>query len=146
MVYDNIKNYKLYANSERFEKAFEFLLSAKDKAPGKYAVCDGVTANVQESVTHPISERKTETHKRHADIQYVIEGLELFGVSLEENLELAEPYDPVRDNEKYTSKDVTLLPLLPGYFALVYPHDVHMSLVGDGQTVRKIVMKVLLDD
>ncbi len=148
MIYDSTQNHALYERNERYKKAFEFLLGYSSQAPGRYEICDGVYAMVQERSTEPAEKRQFEAHRRYADIQYCVEGSETIGVSLDKDFEVSVPYNAERDIEFYEGRgrDVALMPMRPGHFLLLYPHDFHMPLIGDGGRVRKIVVKVLLDD
>jgi YhcH/YjgK/YiaL family protein len=147
MIYDSIKNHALYVTNERFKKAFEYILNYKGQAPGTYEVSDGIRALVQDRNTEPLEKRRFENHKRYADIQYLMEGEEMVGVTLCEDFNAAVPYNSENDVSYFEGqgKDVCMMKMQPGYFVLLYPQDIHMPLVGNGERVKKIVMKVLLD-
>jgi YhcH/YjgK/YiaL family protein len=148
LVYDSIKNYKLYIQNEKFEKAFEYILNYSGQEPGTYEVCDGVRALVQDRNTEPAEKRRYENHKRYLDIQYLREGEESVGVTLCGEFKAETPYNGEKDTTYFEGqgKDICLMKMRPGYFVLLYPQDYHMPLIGDGSRVKKIVMKVLLDE
>ena len=82
--------------SEKFAKAYEFLRSYDLSAfsPGMIEI-DGkdIFANVQEYTTVPWEDSKFEAHNLYFDIQYIVEGKEMFGYVNREKLTEAAPYD-----------------------------------------------------
>jgi YhcH/YjgK/YiaL family protein len=147
MVYDLIKNCVLYERNGRYKKAFNYLLDYAGQKPGRYELGDGVIASVQDRPTASIEERRFENHKIYVDIQYLIEGNESVAVTLNSDFEIDTPYNEETDVAffKGQGRDVSVLSMKPGYFLVLYPHDYHKPLIGDGSTVKKIVMKVPLD-
>jgi YhcH/YjgK/YiaL family protein len=147
MIYDLIRNHKLYEYNDRYKRAFEYILNYKGQEPGRYELGDGVIALVQSRPTEPIEKRRFETHNKYADIQYILEGEEGQAHTLNgEGFQVSVPYNEETDVTFFSGqgKDMIRLPLKKGYFTLYYPQDYHMPIIGDGSIVRKIVMKVLL--
>jgi YhcH/YjgK/YiaL family protein len=148
MIYDSLEHHRLYEYNERYKRAFAYILGYKDQEPGRYDLGDGVIALVQSRPTEPREKRRFETHRRYADIQYLLEGAEVQAHTLNGGFEAPVPYNEETDVTYFRGegKEVVTLPMKPGYFTLYFPHDYHMPIIGDGSTVRKIVMKVLLDE
>jgi len=85
MVIDKIENYKLYVSlSEKIAKAFAYIneTDLSQTALGKYEIDnDDIFALVQEYDTKDKNECKLEGHSKYIDIQYIIYGVELIGVT-----------------------------------------------------------------
>ena len=68
---------------DKFLSAYKWLKEQDLKSldVGSYPIInDEVVANVQEYSTLPVEEKRFETHDLYFDVQYLVEGVELFGV------------------------------------------------------------------
>ena len=87
-----------------------------------------------------------EAHQRYLDIQYIVDGSELFGWAPFEKLVPSAPYNPEKDVVKGTvrAEQATFVKLASGQLAVVYPSDAHAPGAADGKPapVKKIVVKV----
>lgn len=146
MIKDLLKNSKTYSNlSENLKIGLEWLekIDLKNIQDGKYVINDNVYANVQTYTTK--DNAKYESHKKYIDIQYIVEGEELVGVTDLSNCRSCIEYDKDKDLEFY---DITceeeLIQLKEGQFLILYPHDVHKPSIKKGinSIVKKIVVKV----
>ncbi len=117
-----------------------------DLADGRYDIRgDEVYALVQSYETVPASEKKYESHRMYADIQYVASGIETIHYAPTTALTGATDYDPVKDFQLYVDPSAaTPLHLPPGSFAIFLPHDGHKPgcLSGSSCRVKKVVIKV----
>ena len=151
MIYDIFDHIDTYCQKDNpLYKALTFVSEFdRTQSDGRYAV-DGeaLYALVSTYTTSPREERRFEAHKKHIDVQVLLEGEESIDVSLEANLPLLQEYNETKDiffvqaPEEYAS-----LMMKPGYFAVFYPQDIHRpncQLHGASQ-VRKIVMKVRVE-
>ena len=112
---------------------------------GEVRVNDNVRAFVQSYTTTPFEECRFETHDRYFDIQYILEGHELFGVAKRANMKPAGDYSEEKDITFYESPACySMLYLGQGGYVIVAPEEAHMPHVSDGKPsfVRKIVIKV----
>ena len=146
MVVDKIENYRLYSTlTNRLAKGFEFITNT-DLASiesGKYEIDnDDIFAIVQEYDTKEEQDCVLESHHKYIDIQYMIKGSELMGVTclndqdiFEENLE--------KDYTLYTA-ETSMLKVDEGMFIIFFPEDLHRPGVKAGQIakVKKVVVKV----
>lgn len=118
-----------------------------DWADGEYAI-DGaaVRALVQRYVSKPKSQGRWEAHRRHIDLQMVVEGEERIGVAPLGTLDVTEPFDDARDL-LWLSGSGDLVTLRPGDFVLLWPEDSHMPglQVSGPVSVTKVVYKIALD-
>ena len=149
MIFDNLKNYKLYCSlNERFEKAFEFLINTdlKNLEDGKYEI-DGnlIYANVQTLKTKFIEEKKCEVNRDYIDIQYLITGKEKMGYGLLKDYpEVVISYDKEKDVEFLDGDKFNFINVLEGNFVIFYPNDVHapMLSVNDAEEIKKVIVKI----
>jgi YhcH/YjgK/YiaL family protein len=110
-----------------------------------------VFALVQSYDTRPIPEQpRFEAHRKYLDVQYLASGKEAMGWASLDQLDVTIAYIP--------DKDILLghvpegascfVPFGAGQGILLYPTDAHapMHAAGEPGPVKKIVVKVLLDD
>lgn len=132
--------------SENFKLAYKWLAETDLDSieVGSYPLNDDVTANVQEYTTAPASEHLFETHDEFYDIQYLISGIEAFGVCEREGLTPKE-YHPEMDIVFYEEPEhASMLVMHPGDLIVVpceQAHKPRCSVDGD-VFVRKVVVKV----
>jgi biofilm protein TabA len=115
-------------------------------ADGRYDIDgDNVFALVQSYDTVAPTEKKYESHRIYADIQYVATGSELILYAPTAQLQPATAYDGDKDFLLYADP-VATTPLLlgPGRFAVFLPQDGHKPGCVDGTPCRmkKVVIKV----
>lgn len=133
---------------EKFACAYRWLKETDlaSLAVGSYPIMgDKVIANVQEYETFPESQGYFETHDRFFDIQYVVSGIERFGVCKREGLKVRnadESNDVVFYEDPLYSGSVILK---EGDLIVVAPEDAHKPRCQAGSEpcpVKKIVIKV----
>jgi biofilm protein TabA len=101
---------------------------------------------VQETSTKKIEATRTEAHRKFIDIQYLVKGVERFGMSHRQNdLQPVEDMFADKDLSFYpTPRDEFFINLREGQFIVFYPGELHRSLccVDKEILIRKIVVKV----
>ena len=148
MILDTLENYQLYNSiNERITKGFDFLRTTDlDSLPsGKHDIeGDTIFALVQEYQTKPLEDCKLESHKKYIDIQYVIRGEEMMGVTTQNNQKIIE----VNEDKDYTFYEGTtsLVRVSKGMFTIFFPDDLHQPCVQTElvSEVKKVVIKVLI--
>ncbi|MDR1508480.1 MAG: YhcH/YjgK/YiaL family protein [Synergistaceae bacterium] len=150
MILDSLKNARIYYGlGERFEQAFKFLenVDAKVLKSGRIDITDGLYASVQMYNTIPREQCLLESHKKYADIQYVVKGEEVIGFShLGQNYpEPVGNFDEAKDLAYYKGESLWI-PLREGYYCVLFPDDLHApkGTLENSKNVIKIVFKVLL--
>ncbi len=131
-----------------FKKAFAFLRdsAAVVFAPGRVSL-DGeknerLYALLSDNQGKGLPGARLEAHRKYIDIQCCVSGDEVIGwKAAEECSELVSAYDPAKDIEFYSDTPRFWAALAPGSFVILFPHDAHAPLAGEG-AVRKIVIKV----
>lgn len=94
------------------------------------------------------SEWPTESHKKYIDIQLVLSGVELLRIYDIHKLQPMGKYDTETDVIFYNtenSRAISDIRLLPGFFSVFFPQDVHQTQIADNngpQTITKLVFKV----
>ena len=149
MIYDRLENFSRYVAlaPETWEKIADFFrtLSA-ETAPGRYELeKDRIFVNVNDLCTHEILPGKLEYHEQYADIQLTAAGCEKVLCGALGGAETT-PFSEEKDCgfKKLLKTDFTA-ELYPGVFLLLFPGEGHMPDVGDGNPVRKVVVKVHRD-
>lgn len=149
MIIDTLENCRYYTGiGERFVAAFDFLAeNAATLAVGRHVIIPGeVYVNVREYDIAEGEEIRLEAHRRYADIQCVLEGVEIIGYRQVEGAEPATEYDEQADLIFYRDGwEPICMPT--GKFAVLFPGDGHAVKISPpgGAHVKKAIVKVLLD-
>jgi len=109
---------------------------------------DNAYALVSEYYTKNEGDARYEAHRKYIDVQYVVSGKELIGITpLALKQEVLEPYDEARDIEFMTVSQGVNYPASPDRFFIFFPEDVHRPGLrsGDSTLVRKVVLKIKID-
>ncbi|KAA5942070.1 DUF386 domain-containing protein [Pantoea sp. Bo_2] len=118
---------------------------------GKYEILpdNKMFCLVQEMMTEPASARRAESHFNYIDIQYLLAGIENIGVArAHADQKITEDFAGQRDVVFYqTISNESVITLLPGMFALFFPHDIHRPCCAPGEPapIRKAVIKIHRD-
>jgi biofilm protein TabA len=153
MILDRLNQHALYRHlNPRLAVAFDALLSRQiiGASDGTYEI-DGrnVFAIVQRYTTKPREQGRWEAHRRYADVQMMVSGVETMGWSTLDGLTVTVPYDADKDimflDGNGPHQDVTVS---AGMMAVFFPSDAHMPGLARGEPslVHKVVMKVRWTD
>ncbi|MDD3867445.1 MAG: YhcH/YjgK/YiaL family protein [Eubacteriales bacterium] len=136
MIIDWIENADMYMKlDERIAAGLRALqhLEALDQSPGWHQTPDGLAYLIQEFETADPNHDLWETHRYHTDIQFILSGEEVFGYTYAATLgQRTREYDPVDDIEFFSGSG-HFVTLLPGMFAIQFPHDAHLPGCHNGQ-------------
>ena len=145
MIIDTIDNSGNYENlGQRVSIALDHLRTADfdDKDPGGYDIDgDNIFVMVNEYNTRNSDECRLEAHRKYIDVQYMVRGTEWVGYAPLAGQTVTAEYDEERD-VIFFKGDPSFVRLDKGMFAIFYPDDLHMPGTGDGETVRKVVVKI----
>lgn len=140
-----------YKNPKYWKQAFEFLASTdlkkmplgKQELEGKH-----LFVALDEYTTKDKKDTKYESHKKYIDIQFIIEGEELMGLSTLDKLETTAPYNSETDLAFYAYEGGDYIKCTPGNFVIFFPEDAHrpMMKVTENSKVKKIVVKILIKE
>ncbi len=148
MIYTEISSIGRYRGiGEYLDKAIDYLMThaLKDMEAGHYEIDKMVHLNVLEYETIAEEGAFFEAHEKYADIQIVVEGEELVGVS-----ELArvtvKTFDKEADLYEVDGPVEHYIRLIPGKVLIVMPGDAHKLKLAQKQPsrVKKAVMKVYI--
>lgn len=96
--------------------------------------------------TVPIDEAIIEDHNHHIDIQIPLNNTELMNIYNRNNSKLKTKYDSLNDVSYYKTPGdmIASARILPGYFILIEPHEMHQPqiAIGPSYTLDKIVIKI----
>lgn len=132
-----------------FSKAFDWISNTNLESiePGKYEIeGDKLFAIVQQYETSEAATQQMEAHKKYIDIQYMIMGEELVGLSFLHKQKIAVPYNEATDFLEVSDPPSYFAPLSSGNFMIFYPTDLHMPCISIAETtsVKKAVIKVMI--
>lgn len=145
MITDKIENISLYKNIP--QPVTEFVKNLKtDIKLGRYEICDGIYANVEEYYTKNSADCRFEKHRNYIDIQILLRGRENIFYTQSQFCKVSVPYDKNKDIEFY-SDDINSAPkiMLDGTnFMVIFPHELHapQAKVQASEKVLKVVVKI----
>lgn len=134
--------------AEKFKTGYEFLRrdDLSTLPVGTIDLGGGITVQVQEYTSKLPENGQFETHDKFFDIQYVISGMEAFGVAKREGLEVSIPYNQEKDITFYKEPAASgSLIIAAGDLIVVAPEDAHkpgLAIAGKQVPVKKLVIKI----
>lgn len=148
----NKRNFAIYyhKNPRHWDQAFTFLKTAdlKNLPLGKQELeGEHLFITVAEYMGKEKSEALYESHKKYIDIQYIIEGEEIIGLTTLDKVKVVNPYDEEKDIAFYEFEGGDYLKATPKNFFLFFPEDVHRPSIKTDKNplIRKIVVKILIN-
>lgn len=148
----NKRNFAIYyhKNQRHWEQAFHFLKSAnlhelplgKQELEGEH-----LFVSVAEYYGKQKPDALYESHKKYIDIQYIIEGEEIIGLTTLDKVTVRDSYSEEKDIAFYDFDGGDYLKATPEKFFLFFPEDVHRPSIttGDSVLVKKIVVKIKIE-
>lgn len=146
MIKDTIKRAAVYFGiSDNLKQGFEWIINndLKSLADGRYEINENIYANVQSYITK--DDAPYEAHRDYIDIQYMINGEELSGVTDYSNCSIKEEYNKEKDIEFLNPpQNEEIFKIKEGEFFVFFPHDAHKPAikVNDNKSVKKVIVKV----
>ena len=139
-----------HKNPRHWDQAFNFLKTADlDSLPVGTQELEGkhLYIAVSEYDSKDKADTRYESHRKYIDIQYVIKGEELIGVTTLDKVEVAEPYSEEKDIAFYSFDGGNYRKATPEKFFIFFPDNVHRpSLkVDESVPVKKAVIKILIE-
>lgn len=155
MIFDHCNNWKYYSAiaPEIFRTAFDFVqtITAATENRRYELGGNGFYALVQSYLPKPLTEGKIEAHRQYIDLQIMVGGSEIIGVSPLAGLKEIAAYAPEKDVDlfEYSPTSASLVKLHPGEFLLLFAGEGHMPCIAlDERTaaeVKKVVVKIHRD-
>ena len=136
--------------SKRIARGIEEIkgLIARGAEYGSYSITDWLRIEIKDVVTMDSAGISVESHRKHADIQWVIEGDEAFDVAPSSSLVLKTPYEDKTDTELWHPRPcMTRIQLGQGSYIVLYPGDAHRPCIdidGTRKTIKVAIGKVAL--
>lgn len=135
-------------NPQQWQALFDYLAKTdllsipkgKHKIPGSDLV-----VSVEDSRNEPLEKRRSESHNKHIDFQFVVKGTERFGVIDHYSSTPNCKYRPDVIHYDYAPQKARFYDSTPGEFFIFFPRDWHIAKVatdGEDQAIRVIVIKV----
>lgn len=135
---------------ERWNTAFNYLIHSDltTSPTGRQDLSKDVFAIVSDYETKNLEEARFESHKKYIDLQYVVSGEEIIGLTNDTSITVTTPYSEADDIMFYDFDGGQTLPASPSNYFIFFPDDKHkpgMSPQEGKKEVRKIVIKVKYD-
>ena len=146
MIKDDIKRANVYYNiSENLKKGFEWIKEQdlKNMPDGRYQIDEKNYANLQSYETK--DDAPYEAHRDYIDIQFMVSGEELSGVTDYSNCETEQEYNKEKDIEFLkNNKKEEFYKIQEGEFFVFFPHDAHKPAIktDSNKKVKKVIVKV----
>jgi YhcH/YjgK/YiaL family protein len=135
-------------NPEQWQALFRWLAATNLLAlpAGKHPI-PGTTlvASVEDSENGPLETRNSESHYHHIDFQYVVWGIERFGIIDHLTSTPKDKWRPDVIHYDYDAQRARFYDSTPNEFFIFFPSDWHIAKVNndtDDQKIRVIVIKV----
>ena len=153
MIADSFLKFDPASLGPDFVEAFRVLKSLSPETPaGRISVSDRVYINVMEyDADAEWNPDRLEAHREYADVQVVLSGREAVAWADNEELPVADAYNPDSDVlfHKVSAQDASRIELKPGLFAVFFPQDGHYGKFapasGPVSAILKAVAKVKLN-
>lgn len=135
-------------NPEQWKALFAWLSKADllNIPKGKHPIeGTSLVVSVEDSENGPLEKRRSESHFHHIDFQYVVKGVERFGVIDHYTSKPNCKYRPDVWHYDYDVKKAKFMDSTPDKFFIFFPGDWHIAKVdndGADQSIRVIVIKV----
>lgn len=146
---NTVEFYQQYKkNPAQWKALFRWLASADliNIPKGKYPI-EGteLVVSVEDSQNSDLVKRKSESHYHHIDFQYVVKGVERFGIIEHNSSKPNCDYRPDVIHYDYDVAKTRFYDSTPDKFFIFFPSDWHIAKVKndtDNQNIRVIVIKV----
>lgn len=151
MIFDSLHNADSYFTENWWKDTLAYIRSATSSLnDGVHPVrTDAIVARVHTGQTRPASEAVLESHLAYVDVHVVLDGRETIAVWPADRLHIRTPYNDKQDVLFYDppADEGAQLTLSPGFFAVFFPQDAHMTQIAQGAPARikKLVMKVAVE-
>jgi YhcH/YjgK/YiaL family protein len=151
VILDSLHHAGSYFISDWWDETLAYIRSATPSLPdGVYPVRgETIVARVHTGPTRPASESALESHRAYVDVHVVLDGRETVAVWPTDRLTIRAPYDDKQDVMFYDppAEGGLRLDLSPGFFAVFFPQDAHMTQLMDQRpaAIKKLVMKISVD-
>jgi len=146
MILDSLRGFERYLNlHSRFEKVYSYVIknNLNELEPGEYAISGrDIYLTIWEGMGKGIEIPQLEVHDSYIDIHLLLEGSETIGIRDRsrcngDNIS----YDQDKDISFLEELPENFVSLGPGNMAVIFPHDAHAPLIGEGK-IKKAIFKV----
>ena len=144
MIFDSLANARQYYSiNPHFEAAFNWLQKNPDAEDGRYEIMgDDCFVMIQSVRGRGKAEPFVEAHNQYIDIQLVLKGADEIGWKDRATCrDVKAEYSEEKDVAFWNDAADFFVPVLPGHFLILFPHDAHAPLSGEGD-LKKAVFKV----
>jgi YhcH/YjgK/YiaL family protein len=151
MIFDSLSRADSYVSGDWWRDTLAYIRAATPSLPdGVHPVRgEAIVARVHSGHTRPAGDAILESHRAFVDVHVVLEGRETIAVWPADRLTVRTPYDKEQDAMfcDPPSEEGLRLTLSPGFFAVFFPQDAHMTQLMDRRpaAIKKLVMKIAVE-
>jgi YhcH/YjgK/YiaL family protein len=148
VIFDSLHNADSYFAGNWWQDTLAYIRSATASIEnGVHQVrADAIVARVHTGQTGPASGALLESHRAYVDVHVVLDGQETVAVWPADRLHIRTQYNDEQDVVFYDppGDGGARLTLSPGFFAVFFPQDAHMTQLTDRRpaVIKKLVMKI----
>lgn len=148
MIFDSLEHAGCYFTGDWWDETLAYIRTATTSLPdGVHQVRgEAIVARVHSGKTRRAGDSVPESHLAYVDVHVVLDGRETIAVWPADRLTIRTPYDKEQDVMFYASPAEAglRLNLQPGFFAVFFPQDAHMTQIAQGEPepIKKLVMKI----
>ncbi len=148
MIFDSLHHAGSYFIGDWWDETITYIRAATSSLPdGVHPVRgDLIVARVHSGQTRPVNESALESHRAYVDVHVVLDGRETIAVWPTDRLVVRTAYSDKQDVSFYDppADGGLQLNLSPGFFAVLFPQDAHMTQLMDQRpvSIKKLVMKI----
>lgn len=150
MILDSFKHYSSYPFGSCWHKAFEWLKTLDSESPdGKTFLSEKkLYGNIFTFNPKSREDGVLESHRRYVDLHVVLHGQEKMEWEVDSHLSALGGYDEEKDVIFYRKKEIFpgQFLLQPGFFAVFFPHDAHLTqlktAIAASVPFKKVVVKI----
>lgn len=146
MILDSLRGFERYLNlHSRFEKTYRYILQndLHKMEPGKYPIVgDEIYITIWEGQGKGLDIPPLEVHDSYIDIHILLEGSETIGIRDRSRCNCDNiNYDQAKDIAFLEEAPENFVSLGPDNLAVIFPHDAHAPLIGEGR-IKKAIVKI----
>ena len=148
MIIDRIERLEKYqAMLSKIDHALAKVKELQKWEEGVRYPFDGGFVFFQKGETKPLDQTQFEAHKKHIDVQLVLEGAETIALEDVANLSPAFPYAEDKDVVKYDGPTHHMMRITQGMAYVCFPWDAHKAVfhIDQAEAFTKAVIKLEIE-
>lgn len=149
MIFDKLSNLYLYRESIPCYDLVSNAIDDLQRRKGSVVLSEEIICNQSEYSTHDKGLKGYEIHKKHMDIQLLLDGCEIIDIADVDTLAPREKFNEEEDIGFFDGEKIGSIHISPGFFCILFPNEPHEPCLSseDRHTiVKKVVFKINCTD